>query len=180
MSKGKKFDWVSVCTPTAFNGQYAQIVGENNVREQFDEKWLDTVLANQREAKRNGQLNPGLLILDDCVGHIAFNSNLFTRLATAGRHYNLTVWISFKIYTKCPPVLRSNADYVFILASMPEKTARAIIDEFTPEGFDTYRELQVFAKQALVNFGCLLIDRADESKIKCIRAPSSIVKFRLS
>ena len=121
LAKGGRFKWVLVITPTAFNGEWSAIVGEDAVLQVFDPEQVETLMQRQAELREDGHDNPGLLILDDCLGSANFQSDLFTKIASAGRHYRITVWASFQQYHKCPTVIRTNADYLYIMGVQNER-----------------------------------------------------------
>ena len=77
----KRFNHGWVISPTAFNGDYDWMPSDK-VMPEFSEDIIEQILAFQKRC-----LKPGFLILDDCIGHINFGSQLWARLATSGRHY---------------------------------------------------------------------------------------------
>ena len=180
LARASCFHWVAVVSPTMHTGEWAAIVGPENVREAFDPEWLDSVLERQAEARRKKKPNPGLLILDDCLGRVNFHSDIITRLATAGRHYDLTVWAAFQLYHKVPTVLRENADYTFLLGSISDKVARAVFEEYGPPGHETPASVRAFANAATEGHGACLVDRTDDSRLKVVRAPWPAPSFRLA
>ena len=115
LAKGGRFKWILVITPTAFNGEWSAIVGEDAVLPVFDPEQVETLMQRQADLRADGIDNPGLLVLDDCLGSANFQSDLLTKIASAGRHYRITVWASFQHYHKCPCVIRTNADLVFVM-----------------------------------------------------------------
>ena len=124
--------------------------------------------------------NPGLIILDDCLGAANFNSDVFTRIASAGRHYGVSVWASFQHYFKCPTVLRTNSDLVFALNVQNDRVARAIFEEYGPQGFSTWQALKAFAQKASKDYGALCIDNARGGKALVVRAPQAKSSFKIS
>ena len=180
LARGHSFQWVEVVSATSFNGEYQAFVGEDHVRAELDPQWLDALLRRQATLKQNGVLNPGLIILDDCLGACNFQSKLFTRIAAAGRHYGVTVWASFQHMGKTPAVLRSNADYVFCLNVQNERVSKALYEEYGPPGFSDWRALRDFAAKACLNFGCLVVDNTKGGKIMVVRAPKEKESFRIA
>ena len=180
LARGKAINWVRVVTPTAFNGEWSAVVGEDYVEPEFDEEWLDDLLRRQADLKARGVNNPGLLILDDCLGAANFSSSLFTRIAAAGRHYGITVWASFQHYYKCPTVLRSNADYVFVLGRPNERAIRGLYEEFSPQGINTWQALAQYLERATTNHGAGVIDNTRGGAALQIRAPANPRTFRIA
>ena len=117
LARGKKFKWVLVVSPTAFNGEWSSIVGDDAVLDQFDEDQIATLFDRQATLREDGVDNSGLLILDDALGACNLQSNLFVRMASAGRHYRVSIWLAAQHLFKTPPVIRGNADYLFVLGS---------------------------------------------------------------
>jgi hypothetical protein len=129
MAKAKNFNWVVVISPTKHTGEWSAILNEHDVKESFNPEWMNNVLEQQALSRKKKKPNPGLIILDDCLGRVNFHSDLMTRIATAGRHYDLTIWCAFQLYHKVPTVLRENADYVFLLGKISEKISKSIFEE---------------------------------------------------
>ena len=183
LAKGGRFKWVLVITPTAFNGEWSAIVGEANVLPVFDPEQVDTLMQRQAELREDGIENDGLLILDDCLGSANFQSDLFTRIASAGRHYRITVWASFQHYHKCPTCIRTNADYVYIMGVQNEKVIRSLYDEYGGLGFDDVKALRAYALKATENYGSLIVDNtaagAKGSPVRSVRAPAKLPQFRI-
>ena len=73
LARAKKFRWVTVVSATAFNGEWAAVVGDRHVLPEFDPEWLDALLRRQAALKEDGVDNSGLLILDDCLGTANFS-----------------------------------------------------------------------------------------------------------
>ena len=58
-----------VISPTKFNGEWTSIVGDDHVREAWDEPEIEKILEQQKSCREKGKPNPpGLQILDDCLG----------------------------------------------------------------------------------------------------------------
>ena len=183
LAKGQRFKWVLVVTPTAFNGEWSAIVGEDNVLPVFDPEQIDRVMARQAELREDGIDNPGLLILDDCLGSANFQSDLFTRIASAGRHYRITVWASFQHYHKVPTVIRTNADYLFVLGVQNERVIKALWDEYGGLSFESAKELRAYVLRAIENYGALCVDNTaagSKSPVRPVRAPAKLPQFRIT
>ena len=173
LALGKKFNWVTVVSATAFNGEWGAVVGEKHVLPEFDPEWLDQLLRRQVALKADGVDKPGLLIFDDCLGSANFGSEIFTRIASAGRHYGVSVWASFQHYHRCPTVLRTNADLVFCLNVNNDRVSKALFEEYGPPGFKDWQALRDFAAKASKGYGALCIDNTKGGKVMVVRAPKS-------
>ena len=180
LARAKKFRGVTVVSATAFNGEWAAVVGDKHVLPEFDPEWLDQLLRRQAALKEDGVDNPGLLILDDCLGAANFHSDVFTRIASAGRHYGVSVWASFQHYHRCPTVLRTNADLMFALNVQNDRVARAIFEEYGPQGFKDWKALRDYAHRASKDYGALCIDNARGGKALVVRAPKAKSSFKIT
>ena len=173
-----------VICPTSFSGEWSAIVGEDAVLPVFDPEQVETLMQRQAELREDGHDNPGLLILDDCLGSANFQSDLFTKIASAGRHYRITVWVSFQHYHKCPTVIRTNSDYLYIMGVQNERVLKSLYDEYGGLGFNDAKELRAYALRATENFGSLCIDNtsagARGSPVRTVRAPAKLPQFRIT
>ena len=179
LCKAQKFAWVRVYSPTAFTGVWAAIVGEASVEAVFDVEALEAILESQAGIRSRGGDNPGLVILDDCLGACSFQNDLWTRIASSGRHYGLTFWVSAQHLFKLPPVVRSNADYTYILGVQGDRTIKALWEEGGGLGLDlpAFRE-RVAA--AVRDYGALVVDSHDQAHpLRTIRAPSRPTPFKI-
>jgi hypothetical protein len=139
LSAAARFSWIIVVTPTAFTGEWADIVGPESVRESWDEAEIGRLLEHQKLCREKGKANPGLLILDDCLGSVHFSSPLLVRLASTGRHFDLSIWMSFQHWGKTPAFIRSNVDLMLILNPQNERIIRSLYEEFSPSGYPSWQ-----------------------------------------
>ena len=104
---------------------------------------------------------------------------MFTKIASAGRHYRVSVWVAAQHYNKMPPIIRTNSDYLFILGTQNDNVIRALWDEFGGLGFDDWRAFRAHAA-AVADFGSLVVDTHDgKHPVRRVRAPSKPVEFQL-
>ena len=138
-------------------------------------------MEEQAELREQGVDNPGLIVLDDCLGAANFNSDTFTKLAASGRHYGITLWISFQSYFKAPTVVRANSDYLFILGTQNERVIKALYDEFGGLGFESHAALRTYTATATANYGAMCVDNLDQkAPTKIVRAPAKLPQFRIT
>ena len=180
LARGKKFKWVLVVAPTKFNGFWSEIVGDDAVLDHFDEDQIATLFDRQATLREDNISNEGLLILDDALGACNLQSNLFVRMASAGRHYRVSIWLAAQHFWKVPPCIRGNADYLFVLGSQNDRVVKAIHSELGGLNFDTWRELKAYVARAVESYGCLSIDTHDQkTPVKTTRAPSKPAQFKI-
>ncbi len=183
LARAHRFKWVLVICPTSFSGEWSVIVGEDAVLPVFDPEQVETLMQRQADLREDGVENDGLLILDDCLGSANFQSDLFTKIASAGRHYRITVWASFQHYHKCPTVIRTNADYVYIMGVQNERVIKALYEEYGGLSFNDLKALKEYAIKATQNFGALCVDNtaagAKGSPVRIVRAPAKLPAFKI-
>jgi len=181
LAKGHKFKWVLVVTPTKFNQEWSSVVGDDNVLDTFDPKQIATLFDRQAALREDNVLNEGLLILDDCLGACNLQSDLFTRMASAGRHYRVSIWLAAQHLFKIPCVIRGNCDYAFVLGTQNDRVVKALWDEMGGLNFASWRELRAYTARAVESYGALTIDTHDQkSPVKPTRAPSKAAQFRIT
>lgn len=151
----------------------------NNDYDFIDEKYilrdivkLREIIDKQYNLKKNNQQEPILIILDDWIGSCDVrHDDVLHKLATCGRHCDITTFYISQFLTKIPPVIRDNFNYIFILAI--SKTSLDSINEYQDmytknEFFDLYRNV----KKKLYN-GLLLDNKKPyltnkDGSIKCV------------
>jgi hypothetical protein len=162
LMKEKAFDWVLVFSATKFNNEWCDIVGEKNVCDEFNPDWVMNLLDKQGALVKKRKAKPGLILIDDMIGTANFKSDVITKIAIASRHYKITCWISSQYYTKLPPVIRQNSDYVYILNNINETVSRKIHEEFPCATFKTWKDVYAYAEEATQNFGVMLINNSSD------------------
>ena len=181
LARGKKFKWILVITPTKFDLEWSSIVGDDAVLDTFDPEQIATLFDRQAALCEDNVDNPGLLICDDALGACNLQSDLFTRMASAGRHYRVSIWLAAQHFWKVPPCIRGNADYLFVLGSQNDRVIQALHSELGGLGHDSWRELKAYTARAVENFGALSIDRhGQKAPVKTTRAPAKPVQFRIT
>lgn len=180
LARSRVVHWVEVISPTAFNREWSDVVGEDHVQAIYDEAWVENLLAGQARLLRDGVSNPGLLILDDCLGSVNLSRPVFTRLAAAGRHYGVALFVTSQHLWGLPPVLRQNADTVYVLGHPNARTVAGLLEEFSPQGVDTPRQLAAMIEKATRHFGALAISNAEGGRTVTVRAPSRARPFRIA
>ena len=184
LARAQRFKWVLVICNTSFTGDWGAIIGEENVLPVFDGEQLENLMERQGQLREEGVDNPGLIIMDDLIGAAHFASDVFTRLACAGRHYKITCWIACQHLFKLSPVLRTNSDYLFILGVQNTKVIQALWEEFGGLGFNDVKSLKEYALKATQSFGSMCIDNtasgAKGSPCRTVRAPAKLPQFRIT
>jgi hypothetical protein len=168
------FDYILIINPTSFNGHWTGI--SNNVLPEFDEEIITTIMDKQAALIKKGKTNKALIILDDCMSDAHFGSKVFERLASRGRHYGLTVWITCQHYSKMPKCVRSNTDYMIISGN--QTCYKTIFEDFG-HNFNTLKEFVACVKESLKDYGMFAIDNL-RNKHYTIRAPKKLPRFTIT
>jgi hypothetical protein len=172
----KLYQNIIIVNPTAFNGHYKQYT--SNVIESWDEELIEKLLKRQAVLTKKKVKNHVLLVCDDCLSKANFNSKIFEQIATQGRHFQISLWLSSQHYCKIPQVLRLNCDYCFIMGNQKGEILKRIYDELAGY-FDSEKEFIGMVKENLLNYGCFVLNNI-EGSFSVIRAPEKLTPFYLT
>jgi len=154
---------------------YKSILPSLFIHEDFDPAIIEYVLIRQEEiAKRitietesgSGRAldRRAFVCLDDCFYDNTWISNMSMRsLLMNGRHYGLLTILSMQYPMGIPPVLREQADYVFILHEN-HVSARRRIYEMYADIFITFELFCQLMDQCTEGNDCLVIHNNGETK----------------
>jgi len=155
-----------VFTHTKFNGFWQKRVPADFIHEQYDPAIL------QRLFKRNKNLiedpentiNPAaFVILDDCVSqNELMYDKVLKELASAGRHYKIFTIINTQYAYGINPLIRGNADYVFLFKQAQKKQRDAVAEDYL-DNLDKRIAQQLVDTVTKVKYQMLAID-IDEEK----------------
>lgn len=106
---------------------------------------------------RKNKNYPVMLIIDDCLGVIDFNSKAFCNLFAVSRHINLSIVLMMQNLTKflCP-TLRNNLSYIFV-NKISDGNLKCLYE--LAGQWDDYGTMKVYLRQNLVNYQTILIDK---------------------
>jgi hypothetical protein len=135
----------------------------NNDYEFMDQKYvlrdievLKKIIFKQYDLKKENKQQSILIILDDWIGSCDVRyDTIFHKLATCGRHCDITTFYISQFLNKIPPVIRDNFNYIFILSI--SKSSLDSINEYQ----DTYSKNEFFDLYRLIKekpYHGLLID----------------------
>ena len=125
----KTYDYAIVFTKNIDDG-YDKILDESYIYYNFDEKTFANILKFQKE-NNNGEIKLRLLLIfDDVIGSINFNSKLMTILITRYRHFNIGVVFSTQYLHKIPPTIRECVSKSFIFYQETKSSLKACYDSY--------------------------------------------------
>ena len=126
----KKYDYAIVFTKN-IDDDYNKIIDENFIYYNFSDKDFAKILKfqqqNNKKKENSGELDGPrlLLIFDDVIGSIDFNSKLLTMLVTRYRHFNIGVVFSTQYIIKIPSIIRECASRSFIFYQETRNSIKA-------------------------------------------------------
>ena len=106
-----KFNKIYVICPTEkINRFYSDIVDDECIFDNYDEKWVEKLINKMTEINSNKSQKERknvLLILDDIVSdHNFHQSPTLKKLFIRGRHINIGIILTFQYLNLIPPVAR--------------------------------------------------------------------------
>jgi hypothetical protein len=156
------------------NEFYEKLVPKVFIHEEYTPELLEKFVKRQKmiTKKRNkekksfgsSKIDPGaFIIMDDCLYDKAWTNDKNIRACFLnGRHFNAFFIFTSQYALACPPILRNNIDFVFVLRE-PRVLARKKLHEnyagFIPD-FGIWNQIMT---QCTENYECLVIDNTTKS-----------------
>jgi len=145
-----KFNRIYVICPTEkINRFYSDIVDDECIFDNYDEKWVDKLINKMTEVNSNKpqkERKNVLLILDDIVSdHNFHQSPSLKKIVIRGRHINIAVILTFQYLNLVPPVCRNNMDYLFC-GQMNKQSVDLLISEFISGDISKEEFLKMFSR----------------------------------
>ena len=133
-SEKHKFHKIFVLCPTEkINRFYSDIVSDDCIFDNYDEKWMNKLIEKMTEINANKPTKERkniLLILDDCVSdHNFHQSPTIKKLFLRGRHINISLLITTQYIYLISPSMRNNLDYIFC-GQMNKQSIDLLTNEF--------------------------------------------------
>lgn len=173
-------DYVIVISATLYTGYWDCIPKKYQYYPKDAEIAIKKVLTFQK-AHKNENIH-ALIILDDCLGGIKFNDNFYTSLYTTCRHAKTTIITIAQYPKKLPPLIRDNADFLFILKQNGKDALESIhLDYFY---FMSNEQFFKYINDNTNDYKFIMIDLRTKSTndndiYKIGRAPADIGNFTL-
>jgi len=113
------FQNMFVFCPTDFNGYWKNIVGKHRVFDNYNEQWVEKLMAKMRSVNE-GKLKTAkdffnvLLVLDDVMAGVRGHQfQTLDKLASISRHLGITTITLVQYFTSLSPKQRLNSDFIF-------------------------------------------------------------------
>jgi hypothetical protein len=166
---------IAISKTEKLNKFYADFIPDIYIFDEYDNKILNKIYQRQslmnddnNEKKKEGKKmkDPrAMLIMDDCMSSKGswVKEQPITELFFNGRHHNLSFILTMQFPLGIPPEMRSNFDYIFLLADDFISNRKRLYDHYAgmfPD-FNTFQ--QVFL-DLTENYGCMVINNRVHSK----------------
>jgi hypothetical protein len=142
------FDKVYLISPTeSLNKDFRGIVPETNIKESFEEDWLEQLfksLTHIRKFKKEPYNT--LLIVDDCGSDEGFkNSDVLKKIMVRGRHCNLAVIVCLQYIYQIGPLMRSQFNFV-CCGQSNQQSLGILCDDYLMGPIDKRQFVQMYHK----------------------------------
>ena len=166
---------VAISKTEKLNKFYADFIPDIYIFNEYDNKILNKIYQRQslmsednEQKKKEGKKSKdprAMLIMDDCMSSKGswVKEQPITELFFNGRHHNLSFILTMQFPLGIPPEMRSNFDYIFLLADDFISNRKRLYDHYAgmfPD-FNTFQ--QVFL-DLTENYGCMVINNRVHSK----------------
>ena len=140
------------------------------------EKIVNRILEVQLETKKKHHI---LLIFDD-IDLSAKYSNSIEKLATMGRHYNITTILSAQVATSAvSPAIRNNTSYLFFRKLNSETMKKQIYSMVISNTFESPEEFKTHVNNCISDYQFLFYDNdSDDKNLHIIKASPIPKSFR--
>jgi hypothetical protein len=175
--KAGRFDWGVVISATARTTGEWDLVPRRFIYPTYDPKVIKRVRMVQRANKESR----AFIVLDDIVGVLKIDKTIQS-LITSARHENITVFVTTQYLKALPPVVRENAETVFLFRQ-PNRDLILEAWKIWGDCMDK-KDWAAVMLNDVVDHRALLIDTRAQSgkaadKYKLIKAPAKYTIHRL-
>ena len=142
---------------------------------------INGVLEQQKQYKLNGSEMPRIaIILDDIVGVVDRYKHdqieLFDKLYTRGRHYNISVFGIIQNITLLSTTIRYNTKYIIYTCVIGSQYD--LLYEVVGKGFDNKKEFKTLINNICKDYRCVCFDaHTSERRIYLLKADEKIPNF---
>ena len=175
----RDFKKVFVFSPTeAVHKFYGDFVNENCIYHTYEDGLIDKMIeklsiVNANKTKHNA--SHVLIILDDLINDIDFHhANGLKKLFSRGRHIFITTIVISQYIYAVPPIVRTNADYIFA-GQQNKRSVEIMTDEFLSPNMEKEEFVKMYAN-ATKNYGFLVINQNSISDLDNVNEMYGIVQ----
>jgi len=166
---------IAISRTEKLNRFYGDFIPDSFIYYEYDSNVLSRVYERQsimntdnKKRKDEGKTEKDdriMLIMDDCMsskGTWLKDPNIL-ELFFNGRHHHLSFILTMQFSLGIPPELRSNFDYIFLLAEDMTSNRKRLYDHYAGM-FPTFDIFQQVFSELTENFGCMVINNRIHSK----------------
>jgi len=168
-------DYCIVFSPTKFTQQW-NMLPEKYIFPEFNDETLQKIMEIQ-EKQQKKQL---LLIFDDCLGSVKFNSKVVSRFFSCFRHYRAKVMLSTQNVNKIPPMIRDIASHIAIFETFAERCLTGLYDSYG-HCFERYEDFRKYVKTKCRNYSFILFSKRKEKDdpfhYRIFKCPNSLPRY---
>lgn len=148
----------------------------------FDEAVINNLLELQKTFISINRPKNAFLILDDCIGTVKFNSPIWDVLATTARQYNISIFITAQKWTKLPPVIRSNSEYILLFKGLDFATLKSVYEDYGT-AIPKFDDFRAFIAKNTENYKVVMItnntpSNAINNVFSVLKAPDKFTQKR--
>ena len=157
----KKYDYAIIFTKN-IDDDYDKIIDEKFIYYNFTDKDFAKILKYQQENNNNQDGPKLLLIFDDVIGSIDFNSKLMTILVTRYRHFNIGVVFSTQYIIRIPSTIRECASKSFIFYQETKNSIKACYDSYG-QSFGSLTKFREYLLKNTDNYQFIVVNGKNKS-----------------
>jgi len=185
LTKQNTFKFGKVFSATSFNPDY-DFMPEKHVDGEYSEAKLEQYIDSLKKWMTNNpgkKLPPSFLILDDLLGKMHANTDIFSNLMSTYRHYNMSVFLTSQFMVKnISTLLRELVDVAFIFKSKFKNTRTSLYEAFG-QSLESQDEFDDVLEKATKERHACLVYKANEEKVQdmylSFKCPGNDPKFKL-
>jgi len=166
---------IAISKTEKLNNFYSNFIPESYIYSDFDSNILSKIYNRQSIMNENNKTRTNenrtpkddrvMLIMDDCMSSKSswIKDPNILELFFNGRHHHISFILTMQFSLGIPPELRSNFDYIFLLAEDFISNRKRLYEHYAGmfPSFDIFQ--QVFS-DLTENYGCLVINNRIHSK----------------
>lgn len=178
------FDFGMIISATAEANHEWDIIPKEFIISNYNEQYVENFLALGKKKKKEGKKFNSFIIFDDFIGTVNLKTPFMSQFIATARHYNISsFFISQKMTDAIPPILRLNADYIFIFKNGNKVELQNIHKEWTGNfGDGSFDDFFQWMDTNIENYRVLVIDKRIQSNkskdvYRTIKAPEKFGDF---
>ena len=165
---------IAISRTEKLNGFYTDFIPDSYIYSEYSSDILSRVYQRQSQMNEDNKLrikdgkkpkdDSIMLIMDDCMSDKKWlkDPNI-TELFFNGRHHHLSFILTMQYAVGIPPEMRSNFDYIFLLAEDTINNRKKLYEHYAGM-FPTFDIFQQVFSDLTDNYGMMVIDNRVHSK----------------